>query len=324
MDDPPNECETILLPMEADAVAPQSRGVVWILALGVVASGACLVSPLPLWTRPIAVAAVLAVALIVAILLRSRVRLAPRSPAVSLAVDAEGVWRLGGDGQCATLARWDEAFGVTVLAGPSQNRGLFAFTSEARTRIVAVAIEKIEAADAPRRCFEGAVPVADAELDDALGATRNGSLSGTSAGTLLAEIEKRSAAAIGRVYAVDASGAKVTLEGGKLGAREKVIDLNDAVEWRSFMFHEGEPMAATLYQATWIRQGMTELVLVCPIRADATAWGLGRATDPPPTPEMRVAVDRLFMMPLRNALEAAPRISRPSTARRSSHAIPTQ
>jgi hypothetical protein len=210
------------------------------------------------------------------------------------------------------MARWDEAFGVTVLTNPSQSRGLLAFTSAARTRIVAVVIDKLEVAHAARRCFECAVPVSDADLDDALGGGRNGSLSGTSAGRLLAEIDKHASAAIGRLYVFDASGAKVTLEGGKLGAREKVIDLNDPVEWRSFMFHEGDLGAVTVYQATWVRQGPIEIVLVCPIRADATSWGLGRAADSPPSPEIRVAVDRLFMMPVRDALEAAPRMSRPS------------
>jgi hypothetical protein len=314
--------EAILLPLEADAEVPRCRGMAWHLGLAAAASGLVLVSPLPLWTRPIAVAGVLVVAVLVELLRRLRARpLVPRKLGASLAVDAQGVWRLGNDGQSATLARWDEAFGVTVLANPSQTRGLLAFTSAARTRIVGVTIEKPEVADPSRRCFERAVPVADADLDDALGGTRNGCLTGRSASVLLAEIEKRTASAIGRIYLSDASGAKVTLEGTKLGAREKVIDLTDAVEWRSFMFHEGDLAAVTVYQATWIHQAAIELVLVCPIPADVSSWGIGRITDPPPAPELRVAVDRLFMIPLRRALESAPRISRPNMPRRSSHAI---
>ena len=78
------------------------------------------------------------------------------------------------------------------------------------------------------------------------------------------------------------------------------------------------------YQATWVRQGTTELVFVCPLPSDASALGLGRSSNHPPAREHCVAVDRLFMLPLRKAVEAAPRISRAGAPpRRSSHAIPS-
>jgi hypothetical protein len=314
----------MLLPLEARVAMPRDRGIAWSVGLAFFASAVFAIAPLPLWTRPLAVAGVLLVAFVVTLSRRSKVRVRPPRPGPSLVVDAQGMWRLGGDGQSATLARWDEVFGVTVLANPSQSRGLLAFTSAARTRIVAVAIEKLEAADTARRCFERATPVADADLDEALGGAKNGCLSGTSAGALLVEIEKRAPAAIGRIYLVDATGAQVTLDGDKLSVGHKVIDLGDAVDWRGFMFHEGDGGRVTIYQATSVRQGATELVLVCPIPADVSAWGLAGATDSPPAPEVRVAVDRLFMIPLRKALEAAPRIARGGSPRRSSHAIPTQ
>jgi hypothetical protein len=169
------------------------------------------------------------------------------------------------------------------------------------------------------------VPVTDADLDDALAGPRHGSLSGKSAAALFAEVERRAPTALGRIYLFDASGAKVTLEGDKLGAHDQVVDLAEPVEWRSFTFNEGGSTALTVYQGTWVRQGTTELVLVCPIPAEASSLGLGRPSDPPPARENRVAVDRLFMIPLRKALEGAPRIARAGTPpRRSSHAIPTQ
>jgi hypothetical protein len=241
--------------------------------------------------------------------------------AASVLVDARGLWRSSDEKPDDCIARWDETFGVTVLANPSRTRALFAFSSAERTRLVAVRIDSAQAADAARRFLDHAVPVTDSDLDDALGGIASG-LSGKSAALLFSEIEKRAAQAIGRIYLFDAGGAKVTLEGEKLRARDKLIELGDPIEWRSFIFHEGgqslgpaspasalPPAAAILYQATWARQGLTELVLVCPLPAEASSWGM-RSADAPPSRELRVAVDRLFMIPLRKALEGAPRLSR--------------
>jgi len=321
--------KAILLPLEADAEAPRSRGGAWLVFLVSVAVGLVLVSPLPLWVRPIAVAGVLSVALVTGFLLQARhraTRRGPRRQGATLAVDTKGIWRLGSEGEAATVARWDETFGLTILANPSLSRAVLAFTSAERTRLVAVRVES--GIQPSALSLDQAVPVTDADLDDALSGARHGCLSGKSAARLLSEVLSRAEGALGRIYLFDASGARVTLEGDKLGAREKIIDLADPVEWRSFTFHEpcsSTPAALTFYQATWVRQGATELVLVCPIPADASSLGLARPSDPPPARENRVAVDRLFMIPLRKALEGAPRISRAGAPpRRSSHAIPTQ
>jgi hypothetical protein len=327
-----DEGQAILLPLEAEAKAPRGRGIRWVLLAATLAAGMILASPLPLWLRPIGVAGVLLVALLAVLLLHARrssstrTRSAPRRHGASIAVDDQGIWRLGSEGEAATIARWDETFGLTVLANPSLSRAVLAFTSAERTRLVAV---RIESGADTERLLHQAVPVTDADLDDALAGPRHGCLSGKSAARLFGEVSKRAQAAVGSLYLFDASGAKVTLEGDLLGALEKIIDLSDPVEWRSFTFHEAGAsgsamMALTFYQATWVRQGANELFLVCPIPAEASSLGLGRPSDPPPDRENRVAVDRLFMIPLRKALEGAPRISRVGLpARRSSHAIPT-
>jgi hypothetical protein len=69
-------------------------------------------------------------------------------------------------------------------------------------------------------------------------------------------------------------------------------------------------------QATWVRQGEGEVVLVSPMggeipRALARDARLMQATvgEPPPR-ELRRAIDHLFMLPLRRALDRAPRASR--------------
>jgi hypothetical protein len=322
MSEPRTETKTITLSLLADAEPARSRAWVMILAIALASAAAVLFFPLSAAVRAIAVVGLVALGLAPTLYRRARGGL-PSAIKASILLDAKGIWRKSDDGDVACIARWDEPFGVTALASPSKARALLAFSSAERTRLVAVRIESAQAADAARRCLERAVPVTDADLDDALGGIGRG-LSGKSAAVLFAELEKRAAPSIGRIYLSDASGAKVTLEGDKLRARDKVLDLADPLEWRSFMFHEGgqslsptvptsegapSVAAVTVYHATWARQGPTELVFVCPIPPDASSWGI-RSADPPPARELRVAVDRLFMIPLKKALEGAPRISR--------------
>jgi membrane protein implicated in regulation of membrane protease activity len=116
------EGKAVLLPLEADVAAPRSRGAAWILLTAILAAGAVLVSPLPLWIRPIAVAGVLCIALFAALVLHTRRsvrRATPRRQGASIAVDAQGIWRLGSEGDAATVARWDETFGASSRA-PTQ------------------------------------------------------------------------------------------------------------------------------------------------------------------------------------------------------------
>jgi hypothetical protein len=237
---------------------------------------------------------------------RRRSRRQKKKPGAFLTIDAERILRERGESDGACIARWDEPFGMTVFANPPHSRALFAFTSRERTRFVPVRVETPADADAARDVFEHAVFVTDPEMDVEGG----GCLSGSAAATLLGEVRRRSPASVGRIFLFDSAGDGVALEGQELRVRDKVIDLTDPLEWRSFTFHETGTAAMTLYQATWVRQGTTELVLVCPIPAELSSWGLGRWPDPPPAREHRVAVDRVFMIPLRKALEGAPRVSR--------------
>jgi len=101
----------------------------------------------------------------------------------------------------------------------------------------------------------------------------------------------------------------------RVGARR--IDLAAPLEWKAFVYQELGTHAASLCQATWIRQGEGELFLVAPVPADV-AWLTGAPdarlvqsplAEPPPR-ELRRAIDHVFMAPLRRALERAPRVSR--------------
>jgi|SRR5580658_1423451 hypothetical protein len=333
MGDGHDEGRRVLLPLEVGGEAPQNRGVVWTLLAVGFAVTAFLASRLTAFSSGVSALArltgsagalVLALAALVArAWARRPAPQKPTSRSAAIAADSRGIWRVGTEGEPAPIARWDEPFGVLVLVNPPRTRAVLAFTSPERTRLVAVRID----GDGARPWLDNAVTITDADLDEALAGFRHGFLSARSAETLLGMIASRASSSLGRIDLVDASGAKVTLEGDKLGARDKVIDLGEPVEWRSFTFHEAASgaTAAVVYQATWVRQGTTELVLVCPLPADASSLGLGRASNHPPARENRVAIDRLFMAPLRRALEGAPRISRTgATTRTSSHAIPTQ
>jgi hypothetical protein len=95
-----------------------------------------------------------------------------------------------------------------------------------------------------------------------------------------------------------------------------------------------------IYQATWLRQSAIELVLVASMPSEITSWMVGKAVHPvgavtrdslvqralvrdlrlmqslpdvPPPREQRIAIERLFMLPLRQALDRAPRAARTST-----------
>jgi hypothetical protein len=135
----------------------------------------------------------------------------------------------------------------------------------------------------------------------------------------------------------DARGAPLLVDGHELRIGERRFDLSLPLEWRAFVFQEPFGQAVAVYQATWIRQGAGEVVLVSLLPSLApTGSGEIRSTgiaeldraairdlrlmqatpDEPPPTEQRVAVDRLFMLPLRIALDKAPRPSQqPSRAR---------
>jgi hypothetical protein len=231
-------------------------------------------------------------------------------------VDDEEVARLrasslpGARGK-TTLARWDAPFGMSVLATAARDRALCVFTTEAATRFVALSVESPRDADVARDLLEHAVTVPDTDLAPL---TADGMvLEAPSARALFEEVRRRQPQALSRFYLSDASGAAIAATPGRLSFGDKAFDLTMPVEWRVFTFHEGEPGAASLYQATSIRQAGNEVTIVCRAPADLTTWSLGRVSDAPPDRASRVAIDSLFMTPLRAVLEQAPRVPRQGT-----------
>ena len=232
-----------------------------------------------------------------------------RPPAGWLVVDHQGVKRPGEP----PLVGWSTPFGVTVLASADRTRLVLALTSADATRFLAVRVlDAGDAAEAPS-LFDRAVTAADGDLR----ADEGAALCAADAERLLSALARRSPGALDRLYLSDASGEAVVLDRGELRIGARRIDLSAPLEWRAFVFQELGAHAASVCQATWVRQGDGEVVLVAPMGESGAASQaapdarLMQAVmgDPPPR-ELRRAVDRLFMVPLRRALDRAPRASR--------------
>jgi hypothetical protein len=104
----------------------------------------------------------------------------------------------------------------------------------------------------------------------------------------------------------------VVLEGALLQAGSRVFKLDEPFEWRATVFQESAGPVDACFQATWVRQRQQEIVFVSLGRLDDRPdEALHPAAFAPPPRAARVAVDRLFMLPLRHALRAAVRPASP-------------
>jgi hypothetical protein len=288
----------------------------WIAALGGVL-GAVGIALVP-WTPSLPLRGVVAVVLVVLAAVAHRVLASKRrEPRGWLVADERGLKRTE-PGKEARLIEWRETFGVTVLARADRRFFVVALTSPRATRFVPVRIGDASDVDRAPTLVERATTAADSDLR----ADESMALSAADAEQMLRVVSGWSPGALDRVFLCDAGGEPVVLDRAELRVGGKRIDLSAPLEWRALIFQELGSHAASLCQATWVRQGEGEVVLVAPMPAD-TAWLQGAPDvrlmqahrgDPPPR-ELRRAIDHVFMLPLRRALDRAPRISRaPSPA----------
>jgi hypothetical protein len=293
-------------------------------SLGLFLAGCALAleSRLPLGVRA-AIAAAGAVPILWAILSR---RPAAKASGSWVESDASGLARVTPEGK-KPIVTWDAPFGVALLASYGRPTALLAFTTPEQTRYVPARIDEREAAD--DELLARIAVLADLDLVD--GVSHDAALTTESAAALVRHVEKRSAEALGRAFLSDGRGDPIALDRATLAVGTRTFDLTSALEWRPLMFHESTGQAAALYQATWIKQAASEVVLVAPMPAsivpreanvqrDATGK-LGRAltrdlrllqapAETPPPREMRVAIDRPFMMAVRRILGDAPLAAR--------------
>lgn len=228
------------------------------------------------------------------------------------------------------LVETAEPFGVTLLSTPRRDRALAVITSRAGTFCVGSAFDPATRKTASP-IFDSAFTVTNDEAGlDAIGPDGEPLiLAPPEFLGLLQALGSVDRGCFERLVLSDARGAPLVLDGRELRAGDRAFDLAAPLEWRSIVFQEGLAQAIAVYQGTWIRQGSTELVLVSLLPSIVSAGaqgiaeggslaGLDRSVlrdlrlmqavpEEPPPVEQRVAIDRLFMLPVRYALDKAPR-----------------
>lgn len=250
----------------------------------------------------------------------------PRTSDTAVVADPLGLSRTSREGS-KRLVDWGTPFGVTLLASYGRPQGLLAFTTPTQTRYIPARIDG--RSDADDDLFARIAVLADLDLVD--GVSHDAALTAEDTAAIVRHAESHDRSALGRVFLSDGRGAPIALDRATLSIGERSFDLTSHLEWRPLMFHESTGQAAALYQATWIRQSGTEVVLVAPMPASIVprepnahreATGrLGRAltrdlrllqapSEQPPARDVRVAIDRPFMMAVRRVLDEAPLATR--------------
>lgn len=225
----------------------------------------------------------------------------------------------------------DRRFGLTLLSSPARRALVLALTHRDGVEFIGSgAPSGSEHVDLLARAVT--TPENDMPLGDRIPFFADGD-------RLLAvarALEARAPGAFDRVFLSDAGMADVVLEDGRLRAGQLDFDLRAPLFWRAYGFQEGSTFASHTFQATQIRQGEREVVLVAlaptgelatpsivapppgsvvqgPLAVEAVQRALARdlrlahcLVDLPPSRGQRVAVDRLFMPRLRQALDGAP------------------
>jgi hypothetical protein len=194
-----------------------------------------------------------------------------------------------------------ERFGLTLLSNRRRDRLVALVTTARGTLPVATRVDPTDAAIAPLMLRAGAM----SEGDNALFA----------------------AGPDGRSVLSDQSGRPLLVEDEVLVAQGHRFDLKRPLEWRPIHFQEVFGSSVTYYQGTWVRQGPSEVVFVSLLPPSFFDPGAeeragndeldslsardlrllsGAMSDPPPLSQ-RVALEGLFVLPMRTALDRAPR-----------------
>lgn len=315
---------TFELPLGRPATTRVSHFAGLAAAALVVCAVAVAILPWPDWQRALAAGALVVLAALVS-RAGGRRQVPPRG---WVRLDDAGLHRMD-HGSMTTLVGWAEPFGLTVLGSVDRATLLLAVTSPRAMRYLPVRVfDADDAARAPHLLAQAATA-----SDSDLRADDEASLCAADAERLLSAVGERAATALDCMYLSDASGQAVVLEPGLLRVGARRIDLSAPLEWRASLYQERGAQAASVCQATWVRQGDVEVVFVAPLPADSVwtgdvdvavkAAGVGLAAkraiardlrlvqaaagDAPPR-DARCAIDRVFMLPLRRALNLAPHV----------------
>jgi len=265
----------------------------------------------------------------VALLLRSRQSAAARRtprPRRGIALVSDHL-AFESEGSRHALLFTDTPFGVTLIADRGRRRLIALLSSSAGTFSIGSVVDA-----ASRRVLYKLLNAASTAAGDELGLDAIGPdgvplvLAAEDFAALLEAIALRNPSCFDRFVLSDTRGVPITRDGDLLQVGDHCFELDAPLEWRSLVFEEAYGHANAFYQGTWVRQGGSELVLVSLLPwpavgiGDTDLDGLDRgalrdlrltqaSTEAPPPPEQRVGIERLFMLPLRAALDRAPRAS---------------
>ena len=230
-------------------------------------------------------------------------------PAGFIAVDGAGIVRERG-GTKAPLAAWGTPFGVTLLTNGSRMCGLLAFTTGEQRASCRCARPARTTRARPASSSARASTVTDLDIAHAPSASATAdALSAGDALRVLSAVRARDPQAIAACSSPTRKGRRSCLEGDELRAGDRAMNLASPLEWRAFTFVESMGPVASVLQATWVRQQTVEMVLVAAV-AEGGVTREHAATAAPPPHELRIAVERVFMAPFKDALARAPRASR--------------
>jgi hypothetical protein len=277
---------------------------------------------------------------------RAQLEAAAAAPRVALRGDE--LWVVDGD-ETRALLRIDRPFGATLFATPERDRLVLALSHRDGVEYLA--------SGAPTGAHHEAIlarSVTTARAELPLAPRMPTFARGDRLLELIAHLEARARGALDRVWLSDAGMCDLVLDGRRLRAGELDFDLGRPLRWRAFTFQEGSALTAQSYQATQLRQGDREIVLVAlapaaelatatildglaagarqgPLALDSVQRALARDLrlaqglfDMPPSRAHRVAVDRLFVPRLRAAIDQAPAEELPKAPRASGPTVPSE
>jgi hypothetical protein len=274
----------------------------------------------------VALAAFVLAYLHVRTLMRGLAERAARIP--RLVLDSKELVFVDGTQRTQVLAL-DRRFGLTLLTSPSRGELVVAITHRDGVEYLAGREPSgTHRTDVLARAIT--TPENDLPIGDRVPQFRDGDR----LLDLVAALESLAPGALDRVFLSDAGMADVVLDGRKLRAGQLDFDLRAPLAWRAYSFQEGSSFASHSFQATQIRQGEREIVLVAlsptgelatpslispppgrtgPLATEAIQRALARdlrlahcLADIPPPRAQRIAMDRLFVPRIRVALDLAP------------------
>ncbi len=220
-----------------------------------------------------------------------------------------------------------ERFGLTLLSNRRRDRLVALVTTARGTLPVATRVDPTDAAIAPLMLRAGAMSEGDNALFAAGPDGRSVLLDATAFRALVDNLLSRDPSCLGRMVLSDQSGRPLLVEDEVLVAQGHRFDLKRPLEWRPIHFQEVFGSSVTYYQGTWVRQGPSEVVFVSLLPPSFFDPGAeeragndeldslsardlrllsGAMSDPPPLSQ-RVALEGLFVLPMRTALDRAPR-----------------